>query len=795
VIGPGRVQAVLGPTNTGKTHRAITQMLSHRTGIFGVPLRLLAREVYDRVRGQVGDDAVALVTGEERVVPATARYFICTVESMPMDRPVDFVAVDEVQLAGHRERGHTFTDRILRARGVRETLLLGSDTIEPLLTRLVPGVEVKRYQRNSELRWSGPKRLGTLPRRSAVVAFSAAHVYRLAERLRSRRGGAAVVLGALSPRTRNAQVAMYQAGEVEHLVATDAIGMGLNMDLDHVALAAVEKYDGREHRALTAAELAQIAGRAGRWTRNGTFGTTDGVGELDVRTVQAIESHAFPTQRALYYRNAELDLYSLDGLLKTLEQPPPHRFLLPKRDAQDHVALGALAGIDGVRRRARGVDAITMLWDVCRIPDFRKTLTDSHHRMLERIYLDLSGPAGVLDEDWVSERIEALDRDQGDIDALMTRIAWTRTWTYISHRPGWLADPVAWQGRARQIEDRLSDALHARLTARFVDRKAVALVGRDGAPVEAAMAQDGVIEAGGHVLGRLEGFSLVLEPGTSSVGQKAARRAARVAVAERVAAQLDSLLDAPNDAFTVGSDGAVAHGPVALGQLIQGRTLLEPGLRLAPLALLEVRDRERIRARLEALRRGWVADLFAPLSQPAAKHLTAPARGLLHELQGGLGNLPRTRLDARIAELGEGDRKRLAALGVRLGRHGVYAVALLRPGALARRALLWGLFHEVAPLPSAPEAGRVMVPVEADRPVDWYPAVGFAPFGSVALRLDVLEKISASLRRASRGGPFAPPDEIMSWAGLKRTQLPGLITDLGWRIGGDGLVRPQRRRR
>ncbi len=794
MIGPGRVRAVLGPTNTGKTHRAIQQLLAHRTGMIGVPLRLLAREVYDRVRAQAGDEAVALITGEERIAPATARYFICTVESMPLERPVAFVAVDEIQLAGHRQRGHTFTDRILRARGVRETLLLGADTIEPLLERLVPGIEIKRFRRHSALRWSGARRLSVLPRRSAVVGFSAAHVYRLAERLRARRGGAAVVLGALSPRTRNAQVAMYQAGEVEHLVATDAIGMGLNMDLDHVALAAVEKFDGREHRALTWAELAQIAGRAGRWKRHGTFGTTDGVGELDVRTIEAIEGHGFPVQRQLYYRNADLDLYSLDGLLKTLEQPPPHRFLLPKRDAQDHVALGALARVDGVRKRARGVDAIQLLWEVCRVPDFRKTLTDSHHRMLERLYLDLSGPAGVLDEDWVAERIGVLDRDHGDLDALMTRIAWTRTWTYISHRADWLQDARAWQERTRAIEDRLSDALHERLTARFVDRKAVALVRRGDGPVTATMAEDGVIEAEGHVLGRLEGFTLELAPGTSPAGHKAARRAARPVVRARVGAQLAALLEAPDEAFHLDEQGGLRHGGVALGRLVRGRELLSPGLEVATLALLEGRERDRVRGRLERVWRGRVAALFAPLERPASTKLGAEARALLHALRGGLGNVPRGAVAERVDRLAPADRKRLAALGVRLGWHGVYALPLLRPEAQGLRALLFGLFHGLDPVPPAPEPGRVMLSVSGDRPRDWYPAVGFAPFGAVALRLDTLEKVSAALREAGRGGPFEPPDEILSWAGLSREQLPPLLGELGWKVGGDGRVRPARRR-
>jgi len=757
---PPRVQAVLGPTNTGKTHRAIQRMLAHRTGMIGLPLRLLAREVYDRVRAQVGDGAVAMITGEERVVPSEARYFVCTVESMPVERPVEFVAVDEIQLADHRERGHTFTDRILRARGVRHTLLLGSDTIEPLLTRLVPGVEVLRYERHSELRWSGARKLTGLPRRTAVVAFSVDHVYRLAERLRARRGGAAVVLGALSPRARNAQVAMYQAGDVQYLVATDAIGMGLNMDVDHVALAATSKFDGRQHRALSAAELAQIAGRAGRWRRNGTFGTTDGEPPLDPATVAAIEGHCFEPQRGLYYRNAELDLHSLDGLLRSLDRKPPRRFLRPIRDAADRETLEVLARTEAVRRRARGVDAISLLWEVCRVPDFRKTLTDSHTRLLTRVYLDLVGPSGVLGEDWLAERITRLDRTEGDLDALMTRIAWIRTWTYISHRPGWLPDAAGWQGRTRAIEDRLSDALHERLTARFVEHRSRVELG----PTTA----------------RVEGFDVALPEGLTPVQVARVTQASRASAADRVEASLVSLLATGDDDLHLDPTGRLTWEGQVLGRLEQGPSRLAPSLRLAPLMLLEGTARARVRARLEDFVQAWVAAIFAALEHPSAAKLSPGARGLLYQLRQGLGAVPRSQVAEAVERLEARDRQVLRRLDVRLGTESVYVKAMLRPALLARRALLFGLHAGLEPLPAPPEAGRVMLTVERDRPRAWYPAVGFTPLGTVALRVDVVERVAAALRKAVRARAPEPPPEILSWAGLSREQLPEVARALGW---------------
>ncbi|HFE45433.1 MAG TPA: helicase, partial [Nannocystis exedens] len=446
-------------------------MLGHRSGMIGLPLRLLAREVYDCMTAEVGEEAVALVTGEEKRVPERPRYWVCTTESMPMDREVDFVVVDEIQLAADRQRGHVFTDRLLRARGVLETWFLGAQTVAPLIRELLPDVRIDSRERLSELRYVGESTLSALPPRSAIVAFSAATVYELAERLRRRRGGAAVVLGALSPRTRNAQVAIYQAGEVDYLVATDAIGMGLNMDVDHVAFASTSKYDGRELRPLERDELAQIAGRAGRYQRDGSFGVLSQVAGLPHSVVRAIERHRFAPLSYVVWRNSDLDLGSPAALIASLRARSPRPELRRVERADDFDALTQLTADPQILRRASGPSMTRLLWDVCRIPDFRGLLLDSHIRFLARIFAQLSSPPGRLHGDWMARRIARLDDTEGDIATLMSRIAFIRTWTYIAHHPDWVADASHWQERTAAIENSLSDALHERLTERFVRRR------------------------------------------------------------------------------------------------------------------------------------------------------------------------------------------------------------------------------------------------------------------------------------------------------------------------------------
>ncbi|MCH8036346.1 MAG: hypothetical protein IIC53_04390, partial [Proteobacteria bacterium] len=515
-----RVTAVLGPTNTGKTYLAIERMLGHRSGMIGFPLRLLARENYDRVVAIKGARQVALVTGEEKILPPRARYFLCTVESMPLDRPVAFLGVDEIQLCADPDRGHVFTERLLHARGLEETMFLGAETIRPILRRLVPEAQVITRPRFSTLTYSGACKLTRLPPRSAVVAFSAAEVYAMAELLRRQRGGTAVVLGALSPRTRNAQVAMFEAGEVDYLVATDAIGMGLNLDLDHVAFAKLVKFDGRNVRRLSPAEVGQIAGRAGRHMSDGTFGTTGEVGALEPDLVEAVEAHRFDPLRALYWRNRDLDFRSPRLLLRALERRPPEPELIRVRKADDLTALAALARDPEIAELAGNPGAVRLLWEVCQVPDFQQILSDQHARLLGRIYRFLAAGEERLPEDWVARQIDRIDRSDGDIDTLTARIAHIRTWTYVANRGDWLDDAGHWQERTRAVEDKLSDALHERLTQRFVDRRAATLVRRlrAGDDLLAAVKADGEVVVEGEFVGRLEGFRFRLD-GTVESGE------------------------------------------------------------------------------------------------------------------------------------------------------------------------------------------------------------------------------------------------------------------------------------
>ena len=510
-----RLVAILGPTNTGKTHLAIERMLGHRSGMIGFPLRLLARENYDRVVKLRGARSVALITGEEKILPPNPSYFVCTVESMPLDRPVEFLAVDEIQLCADRERGHVFTARLLHARGLRETMFLGADTIRPLMRRLVPDAEYVSRPRFSTLSYSGHKKVTRLPPRSAVIAFAIADVFSLAELVRRQRGGTAVVMGALSPRTRNAQVGMFQAGEVDYLVATDAIGMGLNMDLNHVAFARLAKFDGRGLRRLSAAEIGQIAGRAGRHMSDGTFGTTADEGPLDPEIVSAVEAHKFEPLTRISWRNSALRFNSVGMLLNSLDEPPPAPGLIQTRDADDHRALNLLSRSAEVTALATHPGAVRLLWEVCQIPDFRKMMSDSHARFLAQCFLHLAGPAERLPSGWIAGQIAQLDRVDGDIDTLMTRIAHIRTWTYITHRADWVHGAADWQDRARGIEDRLSDALHESITQRFVDRRSAFLVRHLAGDGEllASVGKDGEVRVEGSYVGRLDGFRFLPDAG------------------------------------------------------------------------------------------------------------------------------------------------------------------------------------------------------------------------------------------------------------------------------------------
>lgn len=736
--GRGEVVALLGPTNTGKTHLAIRRMLGHRSGMIGLPLRLLAREVYDRVVAEVGEGAVALVTGEEKIVPPATRFWVCTVESMPVDRPVDFLAVDEIQLAADPARGHVFTDRLLRARGARETWFLGADTMIPLVRTLVPTATVRSQPRLSRLSWAGSRKLTSLAPRSAVVAFRMRDVYALAERLRVRHGGAAVVLGALSPRTRNAQVAMYQSGEVQHLVATDAIGMGLNMDVHHVAFAGDHKFDGRSWRALRPDELAQIAGRAGRWKRDGTFGVTHGVEPLDDAVVDAIVSHRFPPVRAIWWRNAALDPSSLEALQASLARPSPHPALLQAPEADDVRALARLATDDAVRARATTPERVRLLWEVCGVPDFGNVLPEHHAALLGPLFVQLVDGGGRLDPDTLDRQLRRLDRVDGDLETLMGRLAGVRVWTYVTQRSAWLDDPAHWQARAREVEDRLGDALHAGLTDRFVDRRATVLLRHlaEGALPEAVVRAGGRVEAAGEWIGTLDGLDLTLAPGAST--SRGVLRAAREAAAPLVASRLEDLLGSPDGAFAVDAEGTVRWDGHRVGLIVAGPRWDAPRLRVRRHDALDGPQRDRLTNRLRAFVSAWSAALS---ELPEDPRLTPVLRGVVAAVRQGHGAALLEETPLR----GRGDAEaasRLAASGVRIGARFAFAPALL--GRLPERVPLWTRHHGGS-LPLVDDGAR---PWRGRWPLEARRALGVVQRGPWLLRVDVEESLRRGGARA-----------------------------------------------
>ncbi len=782
-----RITAVLGPTNTGKTYLAIERMLGHRSGMIGFPLRLLARENYDRVVKVRGAANVALITGEERIIPAQPRYFLCTVEAMPLDRRVAFLAVDEIQLCADPERGHVFTNRLLEARGEEETMFLGAETMAPMIARLLPEANFVTRNRMSRLSYTGAKKLTRLPRRSAVIGFSASVVYGLAEMLRRQRGGTAVVLGALSPRTRNAQVAMYEAGEVDYLVATDAIGMGLNMAIDHVAFSGLTKFDGRQPRQLSAPEIAQIAGRAGRHMSDGTFGTTNELAGLEPQLVEALEEHQFDRLKTLFWRNGALDFSSLAGLQRSLAAPPTRRGLVRARAADDVLALKALQADEEVARMAGGGDAVRLLWDVCQVPDFRKDLGSGHARLVGRIYKYLMSDEGVLPVDWVARSISRLDRTDGDIDTLVGRIAHIRTWTYISHREDWLEDAAHWQGQARALEDKLSDALHEGLTQRFVDRRAAALVSRisAGETLLGAVTLSGSVIVEGETVGHLHGFCFVAENGGDAAVDEAmaeagpVRAAANRVLRDAMGPRLKRFAGDEDGAFALSGDGDLLwHGEI-VARLVKGASALRPIIEVVVSDLLDRRGQEAVRQRLTAWLDSHVGVAMAPLLALETARLAGAAKGLAYQLVEGLGTVATVDAQDQSKALSRRARQELTRLGVRFGVETIYLPDLLKKAPVALRGVLAAVHGGLAPI--GRDGGLTSIVIDGDWPQGYYLALGYRPCGPIAVRVDMLERLLVEIRRGlKQASPYVVPVGRMTAVGASVAVLAEVLRTCGF---------------
>ncbi len=755
VPGAG-VTAVLGPTNTGKTHLAIERMLAHPSGMIGLPLRLLAREVYNKIAARAGEASVALVTGEEKIKPKNPRYWVSTVEAMPRDLDVSFLAVDEVQIAADLERGHVFTDRILNRRGRDETLLLGAATMRPIIERLLPGVSMITRPRLSQLEFAGDRKITRQPRRTAIVAFSADEVYAIAELIRRQHGGAAVVLGSLSPRTRNAQVAMFQNGDVDYLVATDAVGMGLNLDVDHVAFASDRKFDGYQFRRLTPAEFAQVAGRAGRATRNGTFGTTGRCAPFEPELVNALQNHTFDPVKVLQWRNSRLDFSSLGALQVSLNLAPGHEALTRAPIAEDMRVLDHAARDGEVRDIAHGKAAVERLWETCQVPAYRKLSPAAHAELVTTLYGFLMRK-GCIPDSWFESQVTQADRIDGDIDTLSARIAQIRTWTFVANRPDWLRDPERWQGIAREVENKLSDALHERLTERFVDRRTSVLMRRlrENTSLNTEIGKTGEVIVEGHVIGRLDGFTFAPDAAEAGSDAKALQAAAQAVLAGEINARAEKLGNAPDEQFVLTSEGIIRWTGDAVARLSAADDALHPRIRIISDERLTGGPRDKVQARLELWLKTHIEKLLGPMFELSkAEDVTGIARGIAYQLVEALGVLERPRIANELKDLDQSSRAVLRKYGVRFGAYHIYFPGLLKPAARALAALLWALKQDNVDLSALSGAqhlassGRTSFPVDKQLPRDAYRVLGYKQAGERAVRVDILERLADLIRPA-----------------------------------------------
>jgi len=792
--------AILGPTNTGKTYLAFERLLAYQSGIFGFPLRLLARENYDKAVKIIGIDRVALITGEEKILPNNPKFFFCTVESMPTNLDVECVAIDEVQLSSDYERGHIFTDRILNFRGSIETILLGSLTIKNVLKKIFPNIKIQTRDRFSKLSFSKKYNISKLKPRSAIIAFNANRVYEIAEALRSIKGGAVVVLGSLSPRTRNAQVEIYENKKVDYLVATDAIGMGLNLNIDHVVFSSLKKYDGRYNRNLYASEIGQIAGRAGRFQHDGTFGLTKDAGDLDPIIIQSIEEHRFGGIRKIYWRNSKVDFSSIASVINALEKNSAIDFFIKKRNAIDEFSFRSLCLDSNVSKYLNTPDNIKLLWDVCRIPDFQKIMNDNYIALLKNVFLALVGNNFLLPEDWIYQHVSKLEDFSGGIDELSNKIAKIRTWTYISNQSNWLVNRKFWQEKTRIIEDNLSDQLHEKLTNRFIDISAsyfVNIQNKDLIP-NIETHKDKSITLDGQKYGYLYGFNLKLSNNIESLSNfthNHVKRTARSMIQEKI----KDFITAPNDSINFGdvysldlkNEVKLYWGDESVGILKKGENIFSPIVETLNSEIIETDQKKIIINKLQEWIDNKVKTVLKPLRDDLEKEInSSDLRSITFNLFNYLGTMPVDNFLEDIKKLTDEKKSIISKLGIRVGAKFFFMPNFMKKNVIELNSLLWRTFNNrnlsgKFPLPID---GRVSFVSEISMPDDYWYAIGYLCINNFAVRVDIFERIFFLARRKNKIGPFLDTSELMNPIGCGSDQLADLLKYCGIsniNIGGE----------
>ena len=777
------IKALLGPTNTGKTFFAIEKMLNYSTGMIGLPLRLLAREVYEKVSQKCGKQNVALITGEERIMPENPRYWICTVEAMPVSLTLDFVAIDEIQLCADLDRGHIFTDRLFNLRGKKETIFLGSSSIKRILSKILPDVEFLSRKRLSKLTYSDSRKINKIQPRSAIVCFSVEEVYAIAEIIRREKGGAAIVTGGLSPKTRNSQVALYQSGEVDYLVATDAIGMGLNLDLANVSFASLTKFDGFNHRKLFVNELAQIAGRAGRYTTDGTFGTTANCEQLTYDVINNIENHRFLDIKKIQWRNSNLSFENLNSLIESLNIKPKMIGLMKSRESTDLSTFKMMSENQLIYEKVLNIKDVKLLWNVCQIPDYRKISLTDHVQILTEIFLLLIDN-GELPETWLEKKIISLDKYDGEIEKLSRRLSYIRTWNYVANRGSWLENPSFLQKAAKSIEEKLSDKLHQLLIERFIDRRTTILLKtiRERGKLNAEFNQDNDLLVENQIIGRVEGLNFVFNNTESSIEKKRLLLITKDIVVSKIKNIVDQLYETPDTEFSINNLGEIIWQKNIIGRLVRGNLIYKPFVIPIISDIIPSSIVEKIKTRIEYFINNYIKQNFSSLfSIIDDKEIVGISSGLVFIISEHLGVLSRDHVKKEVKSLDQDCRSKFRKYGFRFGQYSVYHPLFLKPEPTRLRMTLWKIFNQVEKSIDPPLPGLVTIPILDGVENTYYEVAGFKNLGSRAIRIDMLERLADLIRAEDTKKGFKANSEMLSITGLSFIQLKDILENLGYK--------------
>ncbi len=785
-MGKNKITAVLGPTNTGKTHLAIETMLSFESGMIGFPLRLLAREVYDKVTKKVSVEKVALITGEEKIIPPTAKYYLCTVESMPIEKNLDYVGVDEIQMCSDYERGHIFTDRLLNMRGNKLTMLMGSNSIKNIITNLDDDIEFVNRNRLSKLTYTGHKKISRINRKTAIIGFSAEEVYAIAELLRRQKGGAAIVMGSLSPKTRNAQVELYQSGDVDFLVATDAIGMGINMDLDYVYFSNLKKFDGRKLRKLNLSEIGQIAGRAGRYLNDGNFGITGDCKQLSAEEVDLLENHKFEEIRTLFWRNSNLNFNNPHSLIKSLEQKPNKNWLRKAYECEDEKALKYFLKDKNLKNIEFNTKTLKILWECCQIPNFVKKTYGNHFEVIKNVFMFLNSKKGKIPDEYIRLQLIKLDKLEGNVDSLSNRIANVRTWSYVSNKNNWIENQAYWIEKTKLLEDRLSDRLHEELTKTFIDKRASVLARglKQDMEFKTEILENNDVKIDNQFIGRIKGLKLELDlkKGSLETDIKSLKKAARQTIGPELEKRVQIIID--TGLVELNDDFKIYWNKFAIAKLAPGSNYLNPNLELIVDDILEQNQRNKLNEFLEKFLKNKINSVLESLIDlKNIKDKNSSIKALAYQLYENNGVLKRENVSEYLKTLGQNERKVLRDLGVKFGRYHVFLHKLIKPEPVILRTLLWKNFHQKYFNLKPPTFGLNFIEDKDNKNKNFMLLCGFEKFDNYFVRIDILERLFMQIinSNANVNKEIKLVSEMLNLLGCNKDNFKKLIQKMNYK--------------